>query len=415
MIFKRMFRLNNSTIIVLLAVLQVLSATYFLDIPDFYLVNSFIFLLTGIGISICLLKISPVHCEVRKMINGQLFFKLLVIALLCPLSYQLARHIMDATPLDYHNADMLPIMKTMGQRFWNGQLKEVYQPIPEIWNGVKPIYLPAMWLPFSLSIIFHFDIRWITVCGIWLSIILCALPKWKMNSQTSLFILALLTLLAWLHTDDDNSVIELSEEGVVFFYYVFLTTAIILRNPWLLGISIALCLLSRYSFIGWIPFAVLFLLMRKEYSFLLKTSASALVITLILILPFGTAPLLDHLHLHHDYILQATRVWQDNPEFYYDDLGMAKFFGPSDIVLLHYVLETGTFLVPLVFLFFVRKKLTQPNILLAGLQLSITFFYNFLDVTYLYLYYTPVFVSLIIAGWTLYQQRELSANVNAAQ
>jgi len=134
-----------------------------------------------------------------------------------------------------------------------------------------------------------------------------------------------------------------------------------------------------------------------------------------LILPFGIDPLIDHLHLHHEYISHAARVWHETPEFYYDDLGMAKFFGPSHIVLLHYVLEAGTFLAPLIFLFVVRKKLTKPNILLAGLQLSITFFYNFLDVTYLYLYYTPVFVSLVIAGWTLYRQRELSANVNTVQ
>lgn len=408
-----MFRINNLTIILLLAVLQVLSATYFLDIPNFYAINSFIFLLTGIGIGLCLLKISPVQCEIKKTMNSQLFLKLIVIAILCPVSYQFARHIMDATPLDYHDADMLPIMKVMGQRFWNGQWKQVYQPIPEIWDGVKPIYLPAMWLPFSLSIVFHFDIRWITVCGIWLSVILCVLPKWKMGWQAILFILSILTLLGWLHTDDDNSVIELAEEGVVFFYYAFLTTAIILRNPWLLGISIALCLLSRYSFIGWIPFAVLVLLMRKEYSFLWKTAASAFIITLILILPFGINPLLDHLHLHHDYISQATRVWQDNPEFFYEDLGMAKFFGPSHIVLLHYILEVGTFLVPLVFLFFIRKKVfTQSNILLAGLQLVITFFYSFLDVTYLYLYYTPVFVSLVITGWSLYNRKFLSTDLH---
>ena len=403
-----MFRLKDPTnIIVLLAVLQVLSATYLLDIPNFYAIDSFIFLFTGLGISFCLLKISPVQIQIKNIISRQLLFKLLVIALLLPISYQLARQIMDNTPLQYQDADMLPIMKIMGQRFSNGQWKQVYQPIPEIWNGIKPIYLPAMWLPFSFSIVFHFDIRWITVCGIWLSIILCVLPAWKKGWQAFLLIAAILTLLAWLHTDDDNSVIELTEEGVVFFYYALLTTAIIIRNPWLLGISIALCFLSRYSFIGWIPFSVLFLLIRKEYIFLLKTMTAGLIVTLIiLVLPFGISPLLDHLHLHNEYISHAVRVWRDNPEFYYEDLGMAKFFGPSHVQLFHFILEGGTFLIPLAFLFFVRKKiLTQPNILLAGFQLSITFFYNFLDVTYLYLYYTPVFVSLVIAGWSLYKAR----------
>jgi hypothetical protein len=59
-------------------------------------------------------------------------------------------------------------------------------------------------------------------------------------------------------------------------------------------------------------------------------------------------------------------------------------------------------MIPLLFLFFVRKSQTPlPLVLLAGFQLAVTFFYNFLDVSYLYLYYTPVFISLVIAVWLL--------------
>lgn len=395
-----------TTIIVVLAALQVLSSTYFLDIPGFYSINSFLFLLSGIGITLCLLKIPRIEIQKAAIVNRQSLLKIFVIVLLLPVSYQLARHIMDENPLRFENADMLPIMKVMGQRFWKGEWGQVYQPIPEIWGGIKPIYLPAMWMPFSLSLVFDFDIRWITVCGIWLSIILCVLPAWKRGWQTILLVVAILTLLAWFHIDENNSVIELTEEGVVFFYYALLAVAIMLGNPWLLGIPIALCLLSRYSFIGWIPFAVMVLLIKKRYTFLWKTALSAsIVILLILIFPFGVDPLLFHLHLHDDYISHAARVWHDNPEFYYQDLGIAKFFGPSHIKLLHFLLEGGAFLIPLVFLLLLRKKISaQPNVLLAGLQLSLTFFYNFLDVTYLYLFYTPVIVSLIIAGWSLSAQ-----------
>src|SRR5437773_5415463 len=210
---------DPTTLILLLAALQVLCSTYLLYIPNFYAINSFLFLLSGIGIAICLLQIPAIQVHRSEIIRSQLFFKLLIIVLLMPVSYQLARHIMDQNPLRIENADMLPIMNTMGKRFWNGQWKQVYQPIPEIWNGVQPIYLPAIWMPFSLSLIFHFDIRWITVCGIWLSVILFILPALKIAWQTILVITALLTLLIWLHTDEDNNVIELTEEGVVFFYY----------------------------------------------------------------------------------------------------------------------------------------------------------------------------------------------------
>ena len=397
---------SSATTILFLALLQVLCSTYFLYIPGFNAINSFLFLFCGLGIVFFLLQLTPARIGILQLVNRQLFIKLAALAVLLPLSYQLARHIMDENPLRVESADMLPIMKKMSQRFWDGQWKMVYQPIPEIWNGIQPIYLPAMWMPFGLSLLFHFDMRWITLCGIWLSVITCILPPWKVAWQNILLIVAILTLLTWLHTDPVNNVIRLTEEGVVFFYYTLLAVAIISFNPWLLGIGSALCLLSRYSFIGWIPFAVLFLVATKQYGFLLKTSAAAaLIVLLILILPFGIDPLLYHLHLQHDYISQAAKVWQQDPEFYYQSLGMAKFFGPNRITILHSVLVAGTFASPIIFFFLIRKKNLTPSIvLLAGLQLSVTFFYNFLDITYLYLFYTPVFISLVIASWCMYSK-----------
>jgi hypothetical protein len=227
-----MLPLRDSTIpIVVLAILQVLSATYFLDIPNFQALDSFLFLFTGVGISLCLLQVPILQIRKDSIFNRQFLFKLLVIALLLPVSYEVSRHIMDDNPLLYQSADMLPIIKTMNQRFLNGQWKLVYQPIPEIWNGIQPIYLPAMWMPFGLSLIFDFDIRWITVCGVWLAIILCVLPSWRKVTTSIFLIAAFLILLTWMHTNDDNGVIGLTEEGVVFFYYTALTTAIIFNNP----------------------------------------------------------------------------------------------------------------------------------------------------------------------------------------
>ncbi|HET9826312.1 MAG TPA: hypothetical protein VFP87_13320, partial [Chitinophagaceae bacterium] len=94
----------------------------------------------------------------------------------------------------------------------------------------------------------------------------------------------------------------------------------------------------------------------------------------------------------------------------------AKFFGPDHIRLLHFILIIGAFLIPIIFLFLARKKTLNPsNILLAGFQLSITFFYNFLDVSYLYLFYTPVFVSLVISAWSLSAKPIPSTSVNTLQ
>ncbi|MDB5206942.1 MAG: hypothetical protein JWR72_2017 [Flavisolibacter sp.] len=393
---------NSVHVLVLLAVLQVLCATYFLTIPRFGAVNSLLFLCCGIGSSFCILYLPPFTFKKAIIINKQALLKLLSIAALLPLSYSVAKNILDNTPLRIEYADMLPIIGVMCHRFLNGQFNQIYQPIPEIWNGIQPIYLPALWLPFCTSALFHFDMRWVTVGGIWLSIILCILPAWKRNSITLFYVLALLVLLAWLHLDQTHNVIRLSEEGVVFFYYSLMVVAIISGNALFIGGTAALCLLSRYAIIGWLPFAAIYLLYNRQYKFLMKTLAAGTLVAALLIMPFGTKFLSFQLQLPHQYIAHAKRVWKETPEHFYQSLGMAKIFGPSHVQLLHTILVWGTFIVPILFFMFLRKKgFSTINFLLAGFQLSLSFFYNFLDVSYLYLFYTLVFVSLVIAGWSL--------------
>jgi hypothetical protein len=391
-------------VIVVLAMLQVLCTTYFLNIKNFYAINSILFLLSGIGISWFLLQVPSFRIHKPILINKQIPFKLLTIIILLPVSYQLSRHILDSTPLEKEYADMLPVIKTMCSRFLNGQWGRVYEPIPEIWNGIQPVYLPAMWLPFTSSVIFHFDMRWVTVGGIWLSVLLCVLPGiWKRNLLHFFYGLTIFSLLAWLHFDEVNNVIRLTEEGVVFFYYSLMVIAIISGNPWLVGISAALCLLSRYAIIGWIPFSMLYLIFNRQYKYLFKAlAAGSIVVFLIMVLPFGWKPLWYHLQFPSQYISQAARIWNENPEFFYHSPGMAKLFGPAHLQLLHYILLWGSFIIPVLFLVFLIKKRIASNIaMLSCFQLCITFFYSFLDVSYLYLYYTPVFVSIAIAGWTL--------------
>lgn len=401
--------LNTPSIIILLTVVQVFCATYLLNIEKLAAINSIIFFLAGSGISFCLIKTPALITGKPMFFQKQSIFRLLAIALLLPFSYSLSAAIMDTTPVQKEYADMLPIIKVMCQRFLDGHWQHVYDPIQDIWNGVQPIYLPATWLPFTSSEVLHFDPRWVTVGGIWLSVIICVWPgRWKINWQYIIFTISILVLLAWLHYDEVNNVIRLTEEGVVFFYYTLIVAAIVSGNGWLIGIAAALCLFSRYSIIGWLPFAFLFLLFTGEKKLLGKIILAGIISTAILIIPFGINPLLLHLDLPSQYIQHADRVWNENPGYFTQSLGLAKFFGPGHTGLLHYVLLIGTFLIPVVFFLWIRsKKIPVANALLAGLQLSVTIFYNFIDVSYLYLFYTPVLVSLCIAAFTLASHRKV--------
>ena len=146
-----------SLVIAVLAFLQVLCATYFLQVEGCDEVNRLLFFFCGVGISLLLLKQPPFSINKKMLLSKQSIVKTTVLLLLLPISYYFCRQMMDATPLEKEYADMLPIMKVMGKRFLDGPSGGVYDPIAEIWNGIQPVYLPAMWIPFIPSIIFHFD------------------------------------------------------------------------------------------------------------------------------------------------------------------------------------------------------------------------------------------------------------------
>src|ERR1700724_3026404 len=107
----------------------------------------------------------PFVADLKK--ESILKLPLLVIMLL--LAFITSGYWLDLIPMDPDYADMLPIIKVMNERFLHGDWKHVYDSIPEIWNGIRPIYLPAMWLPYAPAIALQVDIRWVTVVTVLLS------------------------------------------------------------------------------------------------------------------------------------------------------------------------------------------------------------------------------------------------------
>jgi hypothetical protein len=306
---------------------------------------------------------------------------------------------MNTNPMDYHNADMLPVIKTMNQRFLNGQWKHVYDNIPEIWNGSQPIYLPAMWLPFAPAVALNIDVRWLTVaCLITVFGISVLLISFK--QKLSFIILLISAMLLWwlLSEDDTHGFISFSEEGFVILYYFLLVLALISENIFLISTATCLCLLSRYALIGWAPaFLIYLLLNRKNRQAIIFSSIGLLSFLFLFVIPFGWNAFLQLIKLPSQYVDFSKRVWQDAPETFTDYIGFAKFFGVDKMNMLHSLLICFSFTVPTAFIWlchFLKKKMNLSNIPLAALKISIVIFYNFIDVPYLYLFFTSSFVSL---------------------
>jgi hypothetical protein len=404
--------------IVIAFALETGCVTWFLKIPGGTPYFSVLYLLSGVGIAWMLLS-SPSLNLPRLAIKGNNsrvnIYRIVVMGLLALAMLTLCRYWFDEIPLDINYADMLPIIKVMDQRFLAGDWNHIYDNIPTIWHGIQPIYLPSMWQPFAAAVVFGIDMRWITVAGLLFAFgvfVFVFQPDGKSYRHFFTGVLAFL-LFWWIFADDTPGVISVSEEGVVIAYYVFLVLALVSGNPWLTGIAASLCMLSRYALVGWIPAYLLYLLLTSKWKKAAIFSVTGVICLLFLfIFPVGWHTFLRLLELPGNYVKFAGVVWNDSPDVFSTGLGFAGIFGPHHIALLHGFLVVLSFTVPALFILYCywqrKKGKTIANIPLATLKLSLVVFYCFIDVPYLYLFYTSSFVSLVSIALLLRKKRNYS-------
>ena len=399
---------NAKSILLILAAVEMLSVTYMLMLPALAWLASVLNLLAGVGISILLLRAPGKDSQRQIQYPLRSSFNSYMILISAAFIFFIGKNILSNIPMNYKVADMLPIIKVMNRRFLDGQWDQVYNPIPEIWNGIKPIYLPAMWVPFSAAVMLNIDLRWITMISLWLSWIACI--SWlrpKKKDGNDLFYLSILFLfLGWLLLGDErHGYISFSEEPLVAFYYILLVYALINEQYWLIGIGTFLCFFSRYALIGWVPAFMIYLIQCGKMKQLVIFMSSGLICLLLLvILPFGWNAFEQFFHLPAEYIKFAGNIWKDYPEVYTDGPGLAKFFGPGRMGQLHLTLIILTIMIPCLlalYSYYRKKNQDNSNIPLATLKLTVVIFYNFIDVPFLYLFYTSCFISLFTAGYFL--------------
>ena len=384
--------------------IETLCITYLLKTEKLASIISIVYFISGIIIGkIILFFPEPAKSIFRFENKPYTFLKIFLITTAGILICYYSISIMNDNLFDYHNADMLPVIKKMDQRFLSGQWRHVYDTIPEIWNGSNPIYLPAMWLPFTPAVIFHIDLRWITVICLFISFGISFLLI-SFKQKISYIIVAIAAMLLWwlLSEDDTHGLISFSEEGVVIVYYLLLVLAIVFENIFFIGLAACLCMLSRYALIGWLPaFFIYLVLWKKKKQAFIFSVIGILFFLFLFIIPFGWNAFSRLIQLPSYYVDFSKRVWQDSPETFLNYIGFAKFFGPEKMHTLHTLLISLSFTVPTLFILcchFLRNKIRISNIPLAALKITIVIFYNFIDVPFMYLFFTSSFVSLAMVS-----------------
>jgi hypothetical protein len=285
--------LTKSTLRILLLMafcIETLCMTWLMKFENLAAIISVLYFISGIAIAKIVLFLPQPEKPIFWFDNtSQNILKFFLIAVIGFLICYFSVSIMNDNPMDYHNADMLPVIKTMNQRFLNGQWKHVYDNIPEIWNGSKPIYLPAMWIPFAPAVALNIDLRWITVaCLIMVFGISVLLISFK--QKTSFIVLLIASMLLWwlLSEDETHGFISFSEEGFVILYYFLLVPALVSEHIFLISIMACLCMLSRYALIGWAPAFFMYLLLnKKNRQAIIFSSIGILSFLFLFIIPFG--------------------------------------------------------------------------------------------------------------------------------
>jgi hypothetical protein len=236
-------------------------------------------------------------------------------------------------PLNYKEADMLPVIDKMNDRFFHNQ--PVYAPISEIWGGTKPVYLPALWLPYGLPQLMGIDIRYMNIAAIALCFAL--LFKIARSIITLLAVTAISLLFFYYFTFTYAGFIRFTEEPVVCMYYLLLLHFLLKKNWTLIFLFATLCLMSRYWLLPWLPLLLIYsvVTLRKKW-FAKAWPAILLLAAFLLIIPPAEYKWLFSLPNHY-----LTAVSDPGNAFKYETAlaryGIIKFFAPAYYYLLPYI------------------------------------------------------------------------------
>lgn len=303
-------------------------------------------------------------------------------------------------PLDYKKADMLPIIQIMSDRFISGE--NPYQLITEIWDDMQPIYLPMMWLPFTIAEVFSFDLRWVSYACIILGCLSFSLFGLNTKKVGGWEILALvpIALILYKIVMGNQYLLYHTEEPVVICYYLLLGAALVHQRYLWIAFAIACCVMSRYSLLLWVVMYFFYIFFYKEKRTAITYCLISCAIVLVLMSLTNAIHYIEvFAGLSGEYIASVTDpalAWHFKP-LVESKLGMGKFFQYENLNILHQVFLILSVAIPAICLMLFHKfrsKINDSLFPLLSLKLCLVFFYNFIIIPYSYLFYVSTFLSI---------------------
>lgn len=307
-------------------------------------------------------------------------------------------------------SDVMPQLEALYHRYVQG--KQPYYPVDMGTYSPYPVYMPLHWLPIGITDAFGLDARWIGVILLFPAMALVGQSLMKSNvglvKQLVPILLVALPILVFFGFSTLGMAVSL--ETVIVAYYLVLVSGLIRRNLTMITIGIILIMLSRYTFIFWLPTLAYVLLNNIKFGKLaLMVGMVLLSIVLLYYLPFLTKDpsiFMKGLNYHRLAVLGEWNGYGDPPISYSMEDGLSfagniknAFKGQKeDLIFYNRALQASMLLLTMfVGLWGYHTKLKDLHFLdlsLGMLYVFVMIFFVFSPLTYSYYLMVP----LVLAG-----------------
>ena len=315
-------------------------------------------------------------------------------------------------PAEVRFSDIVPTLQVLVRRLLGGEA--VYQPITEFGYYLPVTYMPMQWMPYTVAEWLSVDYRWVAV-GIWgLSAAWLVLRSAYLSRLWQCLATALMLLGAlWMMVRFETTILTMTIELMVAGYYMCLMMSLNRQNPWLRGLFIAICLMSRYSLALWLPlWFVAELVSGPRMQVWRSVAVTAGFVLLIYILPFllpDPGALGRGLNA---YSVATEYAWQQDgpggrPIHLYSGAGFASVFLEQ---LDHYSLadrirslqktqlavSLGAVVLMGLWYVRVRSRIDRRIFLMASFKIYMGLFLALMQIPYTYLMITGLFISVAL-------------------
>ncbi len=327
--------------------------------------------------------------------------------------------IFQKNPVDVNQSDIIPFIRdVMAKRFLSGEMVYSAVQFNNYPTAFTPNYLPFQWGPFLVAAYLNIDLRWTYVILFLGAIAFFVYHQAKKEMPVSKCILNVIlpfivVFSIYLKQPRDAAhTIEI----LIMSYYLFLASSLFVKSNLIRALALTFPVLSRFSFLFWLP-VYFYSGLRVQWK---KYLSLGLIFTgfilLFFVLPF-VIPNPSFLKTFNDIYMDGAigewngQSWQqpgDRPFQLFQGMGLASWFYyffdgslTEKILALKMTLMGACLLsmiIPVLFLNKARKVVSHQLFSLLALKFCLTIFYAFILVPYIYLFWVPLMISVVIVS-----------------